>query len=267
MSRATQILSIAIVITACTDRVTLDVVGRTETLTYRCGHFESQRNSPKAEEIVREQSQRIVRQALQRGDQETVDRLTNAYESSTLQVLEELVVDYSCQHGVVPEWVRVPVFPEVGSAARDFELPTLTLEPPYDNGPTVRLLDYRGSVVVLDVFGIWCPPCLERYPATAATAGQYKGKGAEFFGLLLSSPRRQSAEWFRENGGLAYPFLVDREFEVKHRWRLRGAPAMFVIDQRGFIADRCLGCQSGPLSVDSLPIILDSLLQAGGHAP
>jgi len=267
MTRAIRILLLTIVVAACAERVTLESVDHEKSLTYRCGHFESQTSSLAAEVILREHSQRIAWQAVDRGDQETVDRLSSAYEDSTLNLLEELVVGYSCQHGVVSERVTVPIFPEVGSAARDFELPTLTLEAPYDTGPTVRLRDYRGSVVILDVFGVWCPPCLEKYPAMSAIAEEYRGSGVYFFGLLLDSSKRQSANWFRENGGLAYPFLVDRGFDVKKRWRLRGAPAMFVIDQDGFIAGRCLGCQRGPLSVDSLPALLDSLLQPGTLAP
>jgi peroxiredoxin len=193
-----------------------------------------------------------------------IDLLTDAYDDPDLQHLEKLVIAYSCEHGVAPERVRVPVFPEAGTAVRDFELRTLTLDPPYDNGPSVRLLDHRGSIVVLDIFGVWCPACLEKYPKMATIAQTYREKGVRFFGVLLNSSRRQSAEWFRDHGGLAYPFLVDRGLDVKHRWRLFGAPAMFVIDQRGFIAGRCLGCQSGPSSVDSLPILLDSLLLAAG---
>ena len=267
MSRATQILSFAIIVAGCAQRVTLDSVDQKESLTYRCGRFEPRTSSPSAEVILREHSQRIAWQALERGDEETVGRLSNAYQSGTLELLEKLVVEYSCEHGVVPERVTVPVFPEIGSAARDFELPTLTLEAPYDTGSTVRLRDYRGFVVILDVFGVWCPPCLEKYPAMAAIAEEYKGRGVHFFGILLNSSKRQSANWFRENGGLAYPFLVDQGFDVKKRWRLGGAPAMFVIDQEGFIAARCLGCQTGPLSVDSLPIFLDSLLKAGSVVP
>jgi peroxiredoxin len=264
MSRAIQICCIAVMATACAEQVTLESADRKEVLTYQCGHFEPLANSPSGEAIVREHSLRIVRQALDREDERTVDRLVEAYEGPTFQLLEEVVVGYSCKHGVTP---RGPVFPETGSAARDVELPTLTLEAPYDDGPMVKLDDYTGSVVVVDVFGIWCKTCLEKYPATAAIAQEYKKKGVVFFGILLISSPRQSAKWFRENGGLAYPFLVDRKHNVTREWRLGGAPAMFVIDQHGLIAGRCLGCQSGPLSVDSLPAFLDSLLLARGHAP
>jgi peroxiredoxin len=44
---------------------------------------------------------------------------------------------------------------EVGSAAPDFELPTL-------EGKSVRLSDYKGRIIILKLATTWCPTCKQQ---------------------------------------------------------------------------------------------------------
>lgn len=242
---------------ACGDDITL--ADGSTSLTYDCDQFRSLANSAAERAVVKLHAQRIARHAAEHRNLELLSRLSTAYEGPEAAVLERLVVRHSCQYGVAGE-EPPPVFPEPSTQAHDFTLRQLTLEPPYDKGPAVTLSEYRGSVVVLDVFGTWCAPCLERHPAMEELARQYRGKDVRFFGILLNDSPKRAAQWFTEHGGLAYPFLLESGSDIEATWGLHGAPRMFVIDQQGLIVDRCLGCQGGRLSPDSLPVLLDSLL-------
>lgn len=252
-----------LLVVACGDEVTLaDAYGST-TLTYDCDALQSVAHSDVDRAVVKEHALRIARRAAEGGDTVFLKRLSSAYEDSDTAVLEGLVARYVCEHGIAAEEEKPPpVFPEPGTQARDFTLRQLTLESPYDDGPSVTLSDQRGSVVVLDVFGTWCPPCVRKYPSMAELAGDYSGEGVRFFGILLNDSPERAAQWFREQGGLAYPFLLEAGSDVEATWGLHGAPRMFVIDQQGLIVEGCVGCQAGPLSPDSLPVFLDSLLAA-----
>lgn len=249
---------LAVCSAGCDERVSLSSSDGSDILTYQCSQFQSRVGSPADEAVIHQHFLRIIGQVAERGDNDMLERLSEAYESDRPRFLEEMVVNYVCENGIVQK--SVPVFPEPGSAALDFDLKQLMLEAPYESGPSVRLLDHRGSVVVLNVFGTWCPPCLEKYPGTARVAHEYHDRGVRFFGILLNDSPRRAAKWFRENGGLAYPFLLEKGSSVEADWELHGAPRMFVIDQQGIIADRCIGCTVGTLSNDSLPVLLDSLL-------
>lgn len=51
-----------------------------------------------------------------------------------------------------------PEHPLLGKKAPDFTLPAL-------QGPPVRLSDFRGKTVLLNVWATWCPPCVMEMPA------------------------------------------------------------------------------------------------------
>lgn len=59
---------------------------------------------------------------------------------------------------------------EIGSAAPDFEGSLTT-------GGTMRLSDYRGSVVILDFWGSWCTPCRNSMPELDRLVTKYESQG------------------------------------------------------------------------------------------
>jgi peroxiredoxin len=258
MTLTRHIPLVVILTVGCGDVVTLADADGLTTLTYDCDEMQSIARSASDRAVVEDHAMRIARHVDERGDTEFVTRLLSAFDDPDAAVLEGIVVKYVCEHGIAEE--PPPAFPEPGTLARDFTLRQLTLEPPHDQGPSVTLSDHRGSLVVLDVFGTWCRPCVDKYPAMAELARDYSREEVRFFGILLNDSPKGAAKWFSEQGGLAYPFLLESGSDIEATWGLHGAPRMFVIDQQGLIVGRCLGCQFGRLSPDSLPVLLDSLL-------
>ena len=87
--------------------------------------------------------------------------------------------------------------------APGFELPRL------EGGGARTLADYRGKVVVLNVWGSWCDPCrsesplLERWHKRISRGGQGTVLGVD---VLDNTP---DAEAFIREYGLTYPQLKD----------------------------------------------------------
>lgn len=73
----------------------------------------------------------------------------------------------------------------------------------------LRKADFRGRVLIVDIWGTWCPPCRQEIPTFVALHERYGAKGLAIVGL---SQERGSAEAgaqtvraFRKSQGIVYP--------------------------------------------------------------
>ena len=79
--------------------------------------------------------------------------------------------------GLAPRAAAAPLpGPVVGQPAPPFTLTTT-------GGKTVRLADYRGKTLVVNVWGSWCPPCRLETPDLIAEAKADAARGVAFLGV------------------------------------------------------------------------------------
>jgi thiol-disulfide isomerase/thioredoxin len=57
-----------------------------------------------------------------------------------------------------------------------------------ENG-SFRLADFRGKVVVLNLWATWCPPCRNEVPEYERVRKEYAGRNIEFVALTTEDPR------------------------------------------------------------------------------
>lgn len=53
------------------------------------------------------------------------------------------------------------------------------------SGESFSLADYKGEVVLINLWGIWCGPCLPQMPKLAALQHKYHDLGLEVIGLNI----------------------------------------------------------------------------------
>lgn len=114
-------------------------------------------------------------------------------------------------------------------------------------GTPWTLASARGSVVVLNVWGSWCPPCVAESPdlqkawTQLSRAADSKGK-VRFMGIDIRESRANGAAFVRSHG-ITYPSLSDEGAQAV--LALQGAapspPTTIVLDKQGRIAARVLG--------------------------
>lgn len=104
----------------------------------------------------------------------------------------------------------------------------------------------RGKVVVVNVWGSWCPPCVEETPALqrAWAAYQAAGKPVVFVGVATHEPAANSLAFVKKSG-VTYPSISDQASDGAPTVALAGkapaTPTTLVLDRQGRIAARVSG--------------------------
>ncbi|MTI22355.1 TlpA family protein disulfide reductase, partial [Fulvivirga sp. RKSG066] len=128
------------------------------------------------------------------------------------------------------------------------------------DGELVRLSDYRGKLVVLDVWATWCGPCISSRPDYQKIAEKYSGNEKISFLAISKDVKRYVWEKFLQKKGsstnvteLYLPFDMNEQFD-QHYFTV-SIPRYILIDANGRIINANI---DGP-SIAMEKIIEDAL--------
>jgi peroxiredoxin len=117
----------------------------------------------------------------------------------------------------------------------DFVMKTL-------DGGSWSLASHRGSVVLLNFWATWCPPCRHELPGLVRLANTYRGRGVEVAGISMDE-ERELVRQFAAQHTISYPVLLPRPGEELAS-QVRSLPASLLIDREGRIAKTYVGAES-----------------------
>jgi peroxiredoxin len=126
--------------------------------------------------------------------------------------------------------------PRIGETAPDFSLSTL-------GGRSVRLTDYKGKVVFLNIWASWCPPCREEMPSMEALHKKFKGRSFEMIAVSIDQSGEETVGSFAAQFGLTFPVLLDPGGKTYRLYGLTGVPETFILDKNGVIVEKIIGPQ------------------------
>jgi peroxiredoxin len=112
----------------------------------------------------------------------------------------------------------------------DFDSPILTLTDL--SGKVVSLDDYRGSVVLVNLWATWCPPCKEEMPALQTFYESHQTEGFVLIGVDQEETL-EVVQPFVEEFGLTFPVWLDPDYQAQRKFNTMSLPSSFVIDRTG----------------------------------
>lgn len=129
-------------------------------------------------------------------------------------------------------YLRKELFPvELGTKAPDFKAYTL------DSVPKQKTLaDYRGKVLMINVWATWCLPCRVEMPSIEALNKEYAQKGLKIVAVSIDDPGTDSTiRAFVKQYGLTFEVLHDPQGKISEAYDITGYPETFIVGKDGVI--------------------------------
>lgn len=129
------------------------------------------------------------------------------------------------------------------------------------DGQPIALADFAGKIVVVDVWGTWCPPCRLEIPHLVALQQKFEEAGLVIVGLNdeRTADRRRALKLvqdFRRKNSMNYRCALVDEATLRQIPAFRSYPTTIFLDRQGQARALVTGYQD----YDKLEIIVQKLL-------
>lgn len=123
----------------------------------------------------------------------------------------------------------------VGSRAPEFRAVHLS------TGHPASLADYRGKVLLLNIWATWCEPCRVEMPSLERLQRKFAGTDFRLVSVSIDKDDSTVVRKFAQELGLTFAILHDRPGTIQEIYQTTGVPESFVIDRDGAIVKKVIG--------------------------
>ncbi len=118
--------------------------------------------------------------------------------------------------------------------------PTLSLQDL--KGETHTLEQYKGSVVLVQFWATYCPPCIKEMPSMNNLQSKLKKAGMPFKILAINmAETKAEVEKFAKIVKPEFTILMNEDGSSVQKWHVFAAPSNFLINKQGEIAYTLFG--------------------------
>lgn len=117
-------------------------------------------------------------------------------------------------------------------------LPSLSGESLLAQGTTIGADDYKGKVLVVNIWGSWCGPCRAEAPDLEFALEQTSAQGVDMLGIDVRDDRAAATDFVRDRG-LTYQSIFDppgRTLAALSGYPRNTVPSTIVLDRRHRVA-------------------------------
>lgn len=134
-------------------------------------------------------------------------------------------------------FMKDQLFPvTIGTTAPDFRAKVLGA----DRYKT--LADYKGQVIMLNIWATWCGPCQAELPSLERLYSEYGPKGLKLVAVSIDDyVSEDSIRAYANHFGLTFEILHDSAGTIEDVYQATGYPETFVIGREGTIRKKMTG--------------------------
>lgn len=115
----------------------------------------------------------------------------------------------------------------------NYSAPELTLKD--TQGISHSLVDYRGQVVLINLWATWCIPCTKEMPTLQSFYNKYKDSGFVVIAINDGDPTPDVLKFVKDYD-LTFPIWLDPTYiATEQAFKTMNLPSSFVIDRDGTV--------------------------------
>jgi peroxiredoxin len=122
--------------------------------------------------------------------------------------------------------------------------PVLDAENKAASGGAIKLADYSGKVLLVNLWATWCGPCRMETPELVKLHSEYQSRGVEMVGLSTEDPDASAesvAEFVKEYNVKYHIGWASRDVAIALMQGRTNIPQSFIIARDGRILKRFIG--------------------------
>ena len=104
--------------------------------------------------------------------------------------------------------------------------------------------DYRGNVLLLNLWATWCVPCRIEMKSFETLYRRYRSQGLTILAVSIDKNSLDKVKRFVEERQLSFPVLIDKNQKVEKLYPSPTIPATFVINRKGFLVTKVDGAKN-----------------------
>lgn len=134
------------------------------------------------------------------------------------------------------------------------------------NGDQIKLKNYSGKVLVVNLWATWCGPCRMETPELVRLHKEYQARGVEFVGLSTEDPDAsgQKVRDFVQQYNVDYHVgWATREVALTLMQGKTSIPQSFIITRDGRLLKRIMGFHPTRTPPELKQAVEDALLESG----
>jgi len=145
---------------------------------------------------------------------------------------------------IVGAVICLPMLGQNNSTQKPEEFKAITTD-----GTTIKLSDYRGKAVIVDIFATWCPPCQKEVPYLINLQKKIEKDKLNLVILGVSTDtNKRTIQSYVKSKNINYPVAYYDSKEMKN-FPAPSIPVKYILNKDGVMVDKMVG---GPWTDEQL---------------